>query len=220
MAAPEAAVPAPIHRSFFTRVTREYLNDLLSPDAISAAGVFDVSAVNQLLEKVRRGRHLSKRTTWRLRGSFPRSWCTAISFQSFPACPLGGRTTSSCASMSCRLDGRLTLFLNPDTFCVNRCPLCPDRAALPCGSTRCSPTTKRGYDPRARALVHRIAIVSDGPSINRTAGREILRDVRLSVSTNPSVNDQAQARTSPPSRRDNNVFRTRALIRSRVPHLD
>ena len=57
---PKRPYRAPIHRSFFNEGTRDYLHDLLSPGAITAAGVFDISAVNHLLEKIRRGHHLSE----------------------------------------------------------------------------------------------------------------------------------------------------------------
>ena len=57
---PKRPYRAPIHRSFINESTPEYVNELLSPHNIEAAGYFKSGAVNQLTAKVRRGGRLSE----------------------------------------------------------------------------------------------------------------------------------------------------------------
>ncbi|HWQ83392.1 MAG TPA: asparagine synthase-related protein, partial [Anaerolineales bacterium] len=59
---------APIHRSFFNEDTQDYVIDLLSPESINRNGLFNASAVQQLVEKIRRGVRLSETDDMALAG--------------------------------------------------------------------------------------------------------------------------------------------------------
>jgi len=52
---PKRPYRAPIHRSFFNDATPDYVEELLSPASIKAAGLFKPGAVEQLTSKVRAG---------------------------------------------------------------------------------------------------------------------------------------------------------------------
>jgi len=57
---PKRPYRAPIHRSFFNQVTQDYVEELLSPEAIQAAGFFKPGAVSQLADKARRGARIGE----------------------------------------------------------------------------------------------------------------------------------------------------------------
>jgi len=57
---PKHPYRAPVHRSFFNEATPDYVRDLLSPDAIRAAGFFKPGAVDQLVRKIEGGAVLSE----------------------------------------------------------------------------------------------------------------------------------------------------------------
>jgi asparagine synthase (glutamine-hydrolysing) len=59
---------APIHRSFFNDGTRDYLDAVLAPDALAAAGCFHAPAVAQLVAKVRPGTTVSETDQMALAG--------------------------------------------------------------------------------------------------------------------------------------------------------
>ena len=59
---------APIHRSFFNEDTQDYVNELLSPAWINKTGFFKADAVQQLVEKVRRGTRLGETDDMALAG--------------------------------------------------------------------------------------------------------------------------------------------------------
>src|SRR5207302_2818837 len=46
---------APIHRAFFNNHAEEYVRELLSPEAIRSAGLFNPRAVSQLVAKLEAG---------------------------------------------------------------------------------------------------------------------------------------------------------------------
>jgi asparagine synthase (glutamine-hydrolysing) len=46
---------APIHRAFFPPGGHDYVNEILSPEALRAAGLFAPAAVGQLVAKLKRG---------------------------------------------------------------------------------------------------------------------------------------------------------------------
>ena len=52
---PKQPYRAPIHRSFFHESRPDYVRDLLSPDKIKAVGLFEATAVSQLVRKVEQG---------------------------------------------------------------------------------------------------------------------------------------------------------------------
>jgi len=51
---------APIHRSFFNEARLDYVRDLLQPEAIRAAGLFNPAAVSQLVAKIEQNRPLGE----------------------------------------------------------------------------------------------------------------------------------------------------------------
>lgn len=57
---PKRPYRAPVHRSFFHEGAPEYVRDLLSRDAITAAGIFRPGAVDQLVHKVETGAKLGE----------------------------------------------------------------------------------------------------------------------------------------------------------------
>jgi len=57
---PKRPYRAPIHRSFFNANTPEYVYDLLSNESLQASGLFNVSAVRQLVRKASGGARLSE----------------------------------------------------------------------------------------------------------------------------------------------------------------
>lgn len=59
---------APIHRSFFNEQRLDYVRDLLDASTIRSAGLFDPTAVNQLVAKVERDRPLSEADSMALVG--------------------------------------------------------------------------------------------------------------------------------------------------------
>ncbi len=59
---------APIHRSFFNEDTQDYVDELLSPAWINKTGFFKADAVQQLVEKVRRGTRLGETDDMALAG--------------------------------------------------------------------------------------------------------------------------------------------------------
>jgi asparagine synthase (glutamine-hydrolysing) len=71
---PKQPYRAPIHRSFFPTGTSsndpdlDYVEELLSPEAIAASGYFDADAVSRLVGKCRRGMGLSERDNMALAG--------------------------------------------------------------------------------------------------------------------------------------------------------
>jgi asparagine synthase (glutamine-hydrolysing) len=65
---PKRPYRAPIHRSFFHDKTPSYVREMLSPEAIDAAGWFNASAVNQLVARVDSGRPLGETDDMALAG--------------------------------------------------------------------------------------------------------------------------------------------------------
>ncbi len=65
---PKRPYRAPIHRSFFNEHTPEYVNELLSPAGIAAAGLFKPAAVSQMVRKVSQGGRLSETDDMALAG--------------------------------------------------------------------------------------------------------------------------------------------------------
>jgi asparagine synthase (glutamine-hydrolysing) len=59
---------APIHRSFFNNGTRDYMDAIVAPDALAAAGYFHPPAVAQLVAKVRSGAMVSETDEMALAG--------------------------------------------------------------------------------------------------------------------------------------------------------
>ena len=59
---------APIHRSFFNEDTQDYVEELLSPGWINKTGLFKADAVQQLVEKVRKGARLGETDDMALAG--------------------------------------------------------------------------------------------------------------------------------------------------------
>lgn len=57
---PKRPYRAPVHRSFFHEATPDYVRDLLSTNAVKAAGYFKPGAVDQLVRKIDRGAALSE----------------------------------------------------------------------------------------------------------------------------------------------------------------
>ncbi|MDP1832133.1 MAG: asparagine synthase (glutamine-hydrolyzing) [Geothrix sp.] len=65
---PKQPFRAPIHRAFFNDTPPEYLEELLSPPAIEAAGFFNPRAVDQLTTKLRQGQGLTETDDMALAG--------------------------------------------------------------------------------------------------------------------------------------------------------
>ena len=76
---PKRPYRAPVHRSFFPAAfsqqagttpdrDREYVGELLSPEAIAAAGLFKPGAVSQLVNKIQHGQRLSETDDMALAG--------------------------------------------------------------------------------------------------------------------------------------------------------
>ena len=70
---PKQPYRAPIQRSFFPTGASsdpdlDYVEELLSPEAIAASGYFDANAVSRLVAKCRRGMGLSERDNMALAG--------------------------------------------------------------------------------------------------------------------------------------------------------
>jgi len=65
---PKRPYRAPIHRSFFNDSTPDYVNELLSPGVIEAAGFFLPAAVSQMVGKVTNGSRLSETDDMALAG--------------------------------------------------------------------------------------------------------------------------------------------------------
>jgi asparagine synthase (glutamine-hydrolysing) len=65
---PKQPFRAPIHRAFFNDTPSEYLEELLSPTAISRAGYFHPGAVTHLVTKLRQGQGLSETDDMALAG--------------------------------------------------------------------------------------------------------------------------------------------------------
>jgi asparagine synthase (glutamine-hydrolysing) len=65
---PKRPYRAPIHRSFFSEASHEYVRELLSPETITASGFFKPGAVSQLVDKIERGMHLSETEDMALAG--------------------------------------------------------------------------------------------------------------------------------------------------------
>jgi len=65
---PKRPYRAPIHRSFFHESTLDYVQELLSPEQIRKAGLFNPAAVNQLAKKIERGARLSETDDMALAG--------------------------------------------------------------------------------------------------------------------------------------------------------
>ncbi len=59
---------APIHRSFFHKHSPDYVSERLSEDAVKRAGIFQPAAVNQLVEKLKRGTALGETDDMALAG--------------------------------------------------------------------------------------------------------------------------------------------------------
>ena len=57
---PKRPYRAPIHRSFFNDGAPDYVRELLSPEQITATGLFKPGAVNQLIQKIDRGMALGE----------------------------------------------------------------------------------------------------------------------------------------------------------------
>lgn len=57
---PKRPYRAPIHRSFISPSAREYVDEILSPEALHKTGFFKPAAVQQLLNKIHTGAHLSE----------------------------------------------------------------------------------------------------------------------------------------------------------------
>ncbi len=65
---PKRPYRAPIHRSFFNEATPDYVRELLSPEQIKRAGLFNPAAVSQLVNKLERGAKLSETDDMALAG--------------------------------------------------------------------------------------------------------------------------------------------------------
>lgn len=65
---PKRPYRAPIHRSFFSQASHEYVRELLSPRMLTASGLFKPAAVSQLVEKIERGMRLSETDDMALAG--------------------------------------------------------------------------------------------------------------------------------------------------------
>ena len=65
---PKQPFRAPIHRAFFNETPPDYLEELLSPAAVKAAGCFNPRAVDQLVGKLRQGSPLSETDDMALAG--------------------------------------------------------------------------------------------------------------------------------------------------------
>jgi asparagine synthase (glutamine-hydrolysing) len=52
---PKRPYRAPIHRSFFNEAKLDYVQELLAPENVKAAGLFKASAVSQLVKKIQQG---------------------------------------------------------------------------------------------------------------------------------------------------------------------
>lgn len=65
---PKQPYRAPIHRCFFNASKLDYVQELLSPDAIAKVGVFDPSPVSQLTSKLERGQSLGETDDMALAG--------------------------------------------------------------------------------------------------------------------------------------------------------
>lgn len=65
---PKRPYRAPIHRSFFTPTTPDYVDELLSSESVRAFGLFNDSAVTHLLSKLRKGQPLSETDDMALAG--------------------------------------------------------------------------------------------------------------------------------------------------------
>jgi len=59
---------APIHRSFFNAERAEWVMEVLSPDALQAAGLFNPGAVGQLVQKLEAGKRLGETDDMALAG--------------------------------------------------------------------------------------------------------------------------------------------------------
>jgi asparagine synthase (glutamine-hydrolysing) len=57
---PKRPYRAPIHRSFFNETTPEYVREMLSPEKLKQAGMFNPAAVGQLVKKVEQGGKLGE----------------------------------------------------------------------------------------------------------------------------------------------------------------
>jgi asparagine synthase (glutamine-hydrolysing) len=65
---PKRPYRAPIHRSFFTKSTPYYVHELLSPEGIKNANLFNPAAVTQLVNKIERGMRISETDDMALAG--------------------------------------------------------------------------------------------------------------------------------------------------------
>lgn len=65
---PKRPYRAPIHRSFFNEATPDYVGELLSPEQIKQAGLFNPAAVSQLVNKLERGAKLGETDDMALAG--------------------------------------------------------------------------------------------------------------------------------------------------------
>jgi len=65
---PKQPFRAPIHRAFFNDTPPDYLEELLSPSAITGSGYFNPGAVNHLVAKLRQGQGLSETDDMALAG--------------------------------------------------------------------------------------------------------------------------------------------------------
>jgi asparagine synthase (glutamine-hydrolysing) len=65
---PKRPYRAPIHRCFFNGTEPEYVRDLLSPEQLKATGLFNPSAVGQLVRKIREGRSIGETEDMALAG--------------------------------------------------------------------------------------------------------------------------------------------------------
>lgn len=65
---PKQPFRAPIHRAFFNDTPPDYLEELLSPSAITGSGYFNPGAVNHLVAKLKQGQGLSETDDMALAG--------------------------------------------------------------------------------------------------------------------------------------------------------
>jgi asparagine synthase (glutamine-hydrolysing) len=65
---PKRPYRAPIHRSFFNKTTPDYVRELLSPAALSESGLFNPTAVGQLVHKIDGGLPLGETDDMALAG--------------------------------------------------------------------------------------------------------------------------------------------------------
>jgi asparagine synthase (glutamine-hydrolysing) len=89
---PKQPFRAPVHRAFFNATPSDYLEELLSPRALEAAGCFKPQAVGQMLAKLHGGSPLSETDDMALAGIISTQLVDRQFVSGFrPAPPVGGR---------------------------------------------------------------------------------------------------------------------------------